>query len=59
MTPLASIPTADLVAELRKRKDVCCAFDIGPGEPFEITIDAEEYETPWCEGPGILLMVFE
>jgi hypothetical protein len=59
MIALESVSTSDLVAELRKRKDVCSGFDIGPGEPFEITIDAEEHETPWCEGPGILLMVFE
>lgn len=59
MIPLELVPTADLVAELRQRKGICTAFDIGPGEPFEITINAEEHETPWCEGPGILLMVFE
>lgn len=59
VSPLSTVATSDLVAELRKRTDLCCGFDIGPGEPFEITIDAEEIECPFCEGPALILVVID
>lgn len=56
---LSDAPTKDLVEELRKRHDTCIGLQVNEGEPFEISIDAEDIEVPWAEGPGVILLVFE
>jgi len=54
---LRDLSTADLVDELRSRKDKVSFLNVEKGEPLDISIDAEEIELQWCEGPLAVLVV--
>lgn len=47
----------ELVDELKSRKDKVSFLNVEKGEPLDISIDAEEIELEWCEGPLAVLVV--
>ena len=47
----------ELVNELKSRKDKVSFLNVEKGEPLDISIDAEEIELQWCEGPLAVLVV--
>ena len=47
----------ELVDELKSRKDAVSCLVVDVGEPLGISIDAEEIELQWCEGPLTVLVV--
>ena len=55
--PIRDFTTAELVDELRIRKDKVSFLNVEKGEPLDISIDAEEIELQWCEGPLSVLVV--
>lgn len=60
MTPclnLREFSTEDLLEELKSRKNQVSHLPVARGEPLEISIDAEELELEWCEGPLDILVI--
>ena len=54
---LRDFTTAELVDELKKREERVSFLDVKKGEPLDISIDTEEIELQWCEGPPAVLVV--
>lgn len=54
---LKEFSSKELVDELRSRKDKVSYLNVEEGEPLDISIDAEEIELQWCEGPLAVLVV--
>jgi hypothetical protein len=54
---LKDFETSALVDELKRRKDKVSFLQVEKGEPLDISIDAEEIELQWCEGPLAVLVV--
>jgi hypothetical protein len=54
---LRKFSTIELVNELSRRKDRVSTLNVFKGEPLDISIDAEEIELKWCEGPLTVLVV--
>lgn len=47
----------ELVDELKSWRDQVSCLNVEKGEPLDISIDAEEIELEWCEGPLTVLVV--
>ena len=54
---LKEFSTEDLLEELKTRKNQVSHLNVGRGEPLDISINAEELELEWCEGPLDVLVV--
>lgn len=54
---LKEFSTKDLLEELKTRKKEVSHLNVERGEPLDISIDAEELELKWCEGPLDVLVV--